>query len=157
MSRAGLVSSLSTWSIVNVPASICCRSGGQGSVASLVGSPGWPTVMIRCHRSGLAMNAARSAHRINSSCRPVRGRSCYRLERLDLAPSTNEPARLALGIDETESVEAVVCAVPESGRKRMTADQLASPWRFQDAWPEKPFILAGSGLPVAGSDADANN
>ena len=31
MSRAGLVSSLSTWSIVNVPASICCRSGGRGA------------------------------------------------------------------------------------------------------------------------------
>src|SRR5260370_31816326 len=36
----GTGASLSTRSMVNVPASTCCRSGGQGSVASLVGSPG---------------------------------------------------------------------------------------------------------------------
>src|ERR1700722_5172254 len=32
MSRAGLISSLSIESIVNIPASICFRSGGQGKI-----------------------------------------------------------------------------------------------------------------------------
>src|SRR5580692_2819526 len=53
MSRVGLVASLSMESIVNIPASICFRSGGQGSVASAVGSPGWPTVRIKRQRRGV--------------------------------------------------------------------------------------------------------
>src|SRR5580658_645153 len=40
MSRVGLMSSLSMVLIVNVPASICFLSGGQGCVASTVESPG---------------------------------------------------------------------------------------------------------------------
>src|ERR1700733_2523528 len=40
MSRAGLVSSLSICSMTNIPTSTCCRSGGQGTVASLVESSG---------------------------------------------------------------------------------------------------------------------
>src|SRR5580700_11984834 len=54
MSRVGLISSLSIESIVNTPASICFRSGGQRSVASAVGSPGWPTVRIKRQCRGLA-------------------------------------------------------------------------------------------------------
>src|SRR5580658_4428681 len=53
MSRVGLVSSLSMESIVKIPASICFRSGGQGRVASAVGSPGWPTVRIKRQCRGL--------------------------------------------------------------------------------------------------------
>src|SRR5580700_3503170 len=54
MSRVGLISSLSIESIVNIPASICFRSGGHWRVASAVGSPGWPTVSMKCQRTGWA-------------------------------------------------------------------------------------------------------
>src|SRR3954469_14034693 len=43
-SRAGLTASPCKRSRVRVPTSMTCRSAGQGSVASAVGSPAWPTV-----------------------------------------------------------------------------------------------------------------
>src|SRR5437868_10852858 len=48
ISLAALVSSLSTRSSVRVPTSTCSQSAGQVTVASLVGSPGCPTMMMRC-------------------------------------------------------------------------------------------------------------
>src|ERR1700738_5051899 len=52
------------------------------------------------------------------------GSSAYRLERLDWHHlPTKHPARAA-GADEKERVQAVVRAVLEPGRDRMTADQL---------------------------------
>ena len=52
MSRAALVSSLSTRSSVSVPTLTCSRPAGQAMVASLVGSPGWPTMTMRYQRNG---------------------------------------------------------------------------------------------------------
>src|SRR5271169_565168 len=58
MSRVGLVSSLSIVSIVMVPTSICCLSEAQGLAACAVGSPGWPTMTIKCQRNGPECNCA---------------------------------------------------------------------------------------------------
>jgi hypothetical protein len=96
MSRAGLVSSLSTWSIVNVPASICCRSGGQGSVASLV---------------GILVNLPEVS-------------GADRLERLGWHHRPTNRYDRALGIDKTEGVQTVVRAVRKPGRDRMIADPM---------------------------------
>src|SRR6266403_1925860 len=52
MSRAGLVSSLSTESRVRVPTSTCSRPSGHGTLASSVRSPGCPRLMIKCHCNG---------------------------------------------------------------------------------------------------------
>jgi hypothetical protein len=52
MLAAGLVSSLSTRSSVTVPTSTCWRSAGQATLASLVGSPGCPTMTMSRQRSG---------------------------------------------------------------------------------------------------------
>src|SRR5882672_1214089 len=52
MSVAALVSSLSTWSSVRVPTSTCSRPAGQATVALSVGSPGCPTMTMRCQRNG---------------------------------------------------------------------------------------------------------
>ncbi len=52
MSRVALESSLSMVSIVMVPTSICCLSAAHELAACAVGSPGWPTMMIRCQRNG---------------------------------------------------------------------------------------------------------
>jgi hypothetical protein len=120
MSRAGLVSSLSMWSIVNVPASTCCRSGGQGIVASLVGSSD-------CRSRRPSATAAdgygwmQLARRRGNSRRP---RLFDWLERLDRHHRPTNRYNRALGVDKTEGVQAVVRAVLESGRDRMTADQL---------------------------------
>ena len=63
MTRAELVSSLSIVSRVKVPTSTCSRPSGHGMVASSVGSPGWPMVMIKCHCNGcwwmLAISASK--------------------------------------------------------------------------------------------------
>ena len=37
---------------VSVPTLTCSRPAGQAMVASLVGSPGWPTMTMRCHCNG---------------------------------------------------------------------------------------------------------
>src|SRR5205085_1428740 len=52
ISLAALVSSLSTRSSVRVPTSTCSRPAGQAMVASWAGSPGCPTMTMRCQRNG---------------------------------------------------------------------------------------------------------
>src|SRR6516165_5372313 len=73
MSRAVLVSSLSTRSSVSVPTLTCSRPAGQAMVASLVGPPGWPAVNLcdqRVEQEVLVLGRSGRAGRL----RRLRGR-----------------------------------------------------------------------------------
>src|ERR1700722_8487690 len=143
MSRTGLVSSLWMASMVMVPTSICWRSAGHWDAACAVGSPGWPTITIRCQCNGAEWICAITASNIKflsgggvgGGAEPgvaaSAGRGVGRGETLiRLSPPAYRSA-LAFGVDEAKRVQSVVGAVAESRSRRIAAEYFQRRLRFR--------------------------
>ena len=111
MSRAALVSSLSTRSSVSVPTLTCSRPAGQALVASLVGSPGWPTMTMRFHCNGSAVNLC--DQRVEQEVLVLGIGRVFRLPRLRGRQDPAHRCGLAGCVDEAKRIQAVERAVAE--------------------------------------------
>jgi hypothetical protein len=140
MSRAGLVSSLSTESSVSVPMSTCSRASGHWMVALSVASPSCATVMTKCHCKGRCWMLAisPSKRKFLSWLTPVPASYAHGRER---------PAHVggrAVRVDESKRIETVVGGVVETGRPRIALDDCERPYGFRVAREERrPFRRIG--------------
>jgi hypothetical protein len=135
-----------------VPASTCRRLLGQGFVASPVGSAASPVVTTRCHWTGACPMRDHSVEEV-----------ALVLSRLGAAGSRANEATAAIdhrtgvdapgGINETESVEAVVAGIGEAGRERVALEDLQRPGGFRMADDKilhsRWVRFSGRGVPAA--------
>ena len=134
ISRVGLVSSLSMVSIVNVPASICCLSGGQARrrVRGRIARLAYGEHQMPVQRLGMKLRDQCIEQVVLAGCR----RAVW-LGRLIRLHRPSNRSGLAFGIDETEGVQGVVRAVRRIRTRTDACRSLAAPRRFPDASPER--------------------